>query len=130
MAATVGGALKALIEGLGLGISAYSRRAPAGEKLPYVTILDDVTAAADPWEDGQAQTAVESVQVDLWERLGAESPTILAGLVTGLNGAELGAIGTPAKRIYATALRHWQRVEDPELEQIRHIFDVDLHRQL
>jgi hypothetical protein len=129
MAATSGSALKALIEGLGLQLAAYYRRAPSGETMPYVSIRGPVTAIPDAMEDHQLSTGTESMQVELWEAAGQQSEPRHEGLLAGLHGAQLPNVGTN-KRVYTTLVRHFQSVDDPEAGRVRFIIDVDLLRQL
>jgi hypothetical protein len=131
LAATSSGALKATIEGLGFGISAYRDQPPPGQALPYVVIQERVAMTPDPLEDGALSTGTESVQVDLYETLGAETYAILPGILAGLHGSRLTAsakIGT--KLVYVCLVRNVNRVVDLQMTQVRHIIDVDLEREL
>lgn len=102
MAASTAGALKALIESGGLGISAYRDEAPDGAPLPYVTILERI--ALVPNVDGRfdrdsgPHSANETVQVSLWEQWRdlslphkplTESYTLSDALTRLLDGASL-----------------------------------------
>lgn len=99
MAATTATALKALIEGAGLGLSAYRDRPADDTNLPYVTIAEELALVPDG-EDGVLDPdvdhiATETVQVDLWQRYlndaGAvvESFTLPKQLRRALQGASL-----------------------------------------
>lgn len=101
MAASTAGALKALIEAGGLGISAHRDEAPANSTLPYITILERIALVPDRsnarFDHGAgAQAGNETVQVDLWERWRDpatkalnESYTLSDALVRLLDGASL-----------------------------------------
>lgn len=132
MAQTTSGALKAKIESLGLSISAYRDQAPPGQALPYVVIQEAVTTAPDPMEDGQLTTGAEAVQIDVWQEMGSETYTLVPGLLAGLHGAQLGSIGTPAKRAYVCLVRNHLRTTDIALEpaRVRDIIDLDVLREL
>lgn len=107
MAATTAGALKALIEGLGLGISAYRDRAPEGAALPYVTIVEGISLVPDgtvtAFEEGGDPGVREVAQVSLWQQYRdpvtnaiTESFTLPPALIRGLHGAVLTASPTHA----------------------------------
>jgi hypothetical protein len=128
MAATTAGALKAKIESLGLGISAYRDQPPAGQAKPYVSIQESIAMTPDSLEDGHLTTGAELVQVEVYETLGAEDYALLQGITAGLHGARLASIGT--KLVYAALVRNVIRDVDLQNTQIRHIIDVDVLREL
>lgn len=101
MAASTAGALKALIEAGGFGISAYRDEAPGGTAPPYVTILERIALVPDGI-DGRYDRASgphsgrETVQVDIWEQWRdptthalTESYTLSDALTRLLDGAAL-----------------------------------------
>lgn len=71
MAASTAGALKAYLEGLGLGVSVFRDEAPAGQKLPYITVREEIANVPDRDGDyGDAtveHTTAETVQIDVWQ---------------------------------------------------------------
>lgn len=101
MAASTSGALKALIEGAGLGIAAYRDEAPDATALPYVTIFERIALVPNGIDgrydrDSGPHTGNETVQVSLWEqwrdpttRALSESYTLSDALVRLLDGAAL-----------------------------------------
>lgn len=101
MAASTAGAIKALVEGAGLGVPAYRDEAPAHSTLPYVTIIERIALIPDGIDgrfdrDSGPHTGRETVQVDLWEQwrnpsTGAvsESYTLSDALTRLLDGAAL-----------------------------------------
>ncbi len=134
MSATTAGALKALIEGLGLSLSAYRDEAPAGTAPPYVTITEELTLVADPIEDGAANTVVETVQVDLWQLwhnpttgLVAESYTLAPALRKGMDGVRLNLIGTSLP--YVALVRHSMRMLEVDENIVHHAITVEVFRQ-
>lgn len=128
MAATTAGALKAKLESLGLGISAYRDQPPPGQALPYVVIGESISLIPDPLEDGQLTTGTEQVQVDLYEQLGLENYALAAGIEAGLHGQRLALVG--AKLVYVVLVRNRTRTVDLQLAWVRHIIDVDVLREL
>lgn len=135
MAASTAGALKALIESLGLGISAYRDEPPSSSTTrPYVTITEELTMVADPSEDGKAGTVVETVQVDLWQDWHnlqngnlAESYTLAPALRRGIDGARLALIGTAVS--YIALVRHSLRQLEAEENLVHHALTVEVMRQ-
>lgn len=133
MASTTAGALKALIESLGLSLSAYRDEAPAGTTRPYVTISEELTLVADPSEDGAAATVVETAQVDLWQDWHdttsggrAESYTLAPALRRGLDGARLVAVGTSIP--YTALVRHTARMVEAPENLVHHAMTVEVFR--
>ena len=131
MASTTGGALKAKIESLGLGLAAYRDQPPPGHALPLVVIQESIAITPDPLEDGQLTTGAEQVQVDLFETLGSEDSALARGIIAGLHGARLNSIGSaPARLVYVVLVRGKNRVIDLQMTQVRHIIDLDVLREL
>lgn len=135
MAATTAGALKALIESLGLSLSAYRDEAPAGTARPYVTIIEEIALIADSSEDGKAGTAVETAQVDLWQNWHnpttgavAESYTLAPALKRGIDGARLALIGTSVA--YTALVRHSLRMVEVDENLVHHALTVEVYRQV
>lgn len=134
MAATTAGALKALIESLGLGISAYRDEAPAGTTRPYVTIIEEIALVTDPSEDGVGATVVETCQIDLWQDWHnsttggvAESYTLAPALRRGIDGARLALIGSALT--YQALVRHTLRQVEPVENVVHHAMTVEVFRQ-
>lgn len=136
MALTSSGALKAQIESLGLGISAYRDEPPAGTLRPYVTITEEIALVPDSLEDGTMTTGVETAQVDLWQNWhdptsGAvvENYNLAPALKRGLHGVRLGGlIGT--KVIYMAAVRTSLRLPEPAANVVHHSLTVEIWREL
>ncbi len=131
MAQTTSAALKTKIESLGLSLAAYRDQASETATLPYVVIHEAISTTPDPLEDGQLTTGAEQVQVDLFEQLGSETYALAPGIAAGLHGQRLASIGSsPAKVVYVCLIRNRTRVVDLQFNQVRHIFDVDVLREL
>jgi hypothetical protein len=71
MAATTAAAVKAYLEGLGLGVPVFRDEAPAKQSLPYITVREDVANVpdldGDQGDPDAEHTTAETVQVDLWQ---------------------------------------------------------------
>jgi hypothetical protein len=134
LSATTAGALKALIESLGLSLSAYRDEATAGTARPYVTILEELAMTADPSEDGKAGTVVEMIQIDLWQDWHnqttgdiAENYTLAPALRRGIDGVRLALIGTSVT--YIALVRHSLRMVEPDENLIHNALTVEVYRQ-
>jgi hypothetical protein len=70
MAATVGGALKALLEGAGLGIAVYRDEVPEDEPYPHVVVHEALAIVPEPefnqHDDPQGHVR-ETVSIDIWQ---------------------------------------------------------------
>lgn len=134
MAASTAGALKAKIESLGLGISAYRDRAPEGHALPYVQIIESVSTVPGPIEDHALGVGTELVQIDLFQtwrdaqHAPAESYTLPGALLAGLEGAQIVNIGS--KRVYTVFVRNMRRMLEEDNNVVHYAIDVDLKREL
>lgn len=71
MSASTSGAIKARLEGAGLGVSVYRDRAPEGATLPYLTVSEALFVtperAFNQWDDPEGHVS-ERVQVDVWQQ--------------------------------------------------------------
>jgi len=124
-----------LVESLGLGISAYGDRPPQQQKRPYVVVLEEIHLMPDPFEDGQATTGVEMIQVDLyqdWRDLSSgkllEDYTLAPRLRRGLHGARTAKIGTLI--VYVLRLTGSIRLLDEPGNEVHHALTVDVWREL
>jgi|SRR5215472_1956782 len=81
MPVTTGALLKAYLETQGLGYAVYADQPIPQPRRPYVVALDEMSMVPDPWEDGKANTVVETVQLDLYQDW-----RDLDGRVTGRKG--------------------------------------------
>jgi hypothetical protein len=144
---TPGGALKSWIDAQALGVNVHVRHAPADEALPYITIIEGISAPVESRDDGGRAAGggtlvAEELQVDLWMReldmtAGADAGAVLEDytlpyrLAAILDGAQLGTFGSPARRIYACLLSDGPSelpdATDPNL--IRKVYTVTLHRE-
>lgn len=71
MAASLGGAIKALLESQGLGVPVFRDRAPANQSLPYVVVYEGIAVvpevAFNAYDDPEGHVS-ELVQVSLYQQ--------------------------------------------------------------
>lgn len=145
MAATTAGAIKAVVEGGGLGVPAFRNAAPTREDangnkvvavpLPYVTVQDEValTPAADgPYDRDVTHNVREVVQVDLWQRWRddtgkvAEDYALPGALRRLLHGAPL----PPAPgRVYGCRVTGSVRLVEPDTNVVHHALTLTIDRR-
>lgn len=104
MAASSSGAIKALLESAGLGISVYRDTAPPDQGLPYVTVQEGISLVPEPAFsvfDDAAHHVTEEVQVNVWQqwrnpstRAVTESYTLPDAVTAVLVGGLLTALPT------------------------------------
>jgi hypothetical protein len=136
MPATTANALKSLVEGLGLGLSAFRDGGSESAVLPYVTIMEQIALVPDALEDGAASTVLETAQVDLWQAWRSpavtgdvvEDYTLAPALEKGLHGARLALIGTAVT--YAVLVRGAIRTLEREENVVHTALTVEIFRQL
>lgn len=136
MAATSAGAVKAWVEGLGLGLSVFRDDAPQPTALPYVTVMENLTttynADGDLGGSGQ-QTVRELLQVDLWQTWRdstgkvAEQYGLANTLAAKLRGAQLVNVGT--RRVYGVAGVSMQRLLEEDANVVHHAITITIHRE-
>jgi|SRR5215831_12090719 len=136
MPATTANALKALIESLGLGLTAYMDQPPQKTKRPYVTVEQEIAFVPDPLEDAAPTTGVETAQIDLWQNwhdqpgggLVTENYTLAPALRKGVHGQRLASIGTAI--VYIVLVVGSVRVVEPDDNLVHHAITVEIHREL
>lgn len=134
MAATASGSIKAHIESLGLGLSAYRDEAPSKASLPYVTITEGITTVPVRLGDNGREDAVrELVQIDLWEawrtsdnRI-AESYSLARNLAAGLRSWQPTDL---PYRVHSIYLQQQVRTLDREKNEVRNLFQVEIQRDI
>lgn len=127
MAATSAGAVKAIIEGAGLGLAAYRDAMPDLTKLPTVTIDELVSVIperhGDAFQPNGHHGEIEDLRVHLWQRWRgadgrpAETYALTRQLVRALRTAPPFAYGTPGSLVRVWGLRvsgHARIVEDED----------------
>lgn len=137
MSASTAGALKTLIEGASLGVSAYRHRAPEGQAYPHVVIHEAISTTPEPafsqFDDSQDHVN-ELVQVDLWQRWKnedgtlAESYTLADALARVFRGS-----GLPAAPFHVSGLRLLNGpIRQVEVEEnlIHDSYTLEIHRVL
>lgn len=138
MASTTGGALKAYIESLGLGLSAYRDTIPEEATKPYVQIHEGIAISPESSGDfGDMNASIEvreEVQLDLYQAhrndAGAivESYTLPDALARKLRGAHL---ATAPKHVYGVrVLSGPNRFPDDDENVVRHLYTLALARAL
>jgi hypothetical protein len=107
MAASMSGALKAFIEGLGLSLSCFEDRPPESQLPPYAIIHPGVAktpAVAQSTFDtsGSPDPIIETAQVSVWQvwkdgaGASAENRTLVDAVADGLDGSSLLKSGSGA----------------------------------
>lgn len=131
MSATTSGALKAHIEGLGLNMPAYRDRPPAEAAYPHVTIHEAIVItrerSGDQGDPNAHRAVTELAQVDLWQKVGAESYTLPEALIAGIDGAQL---PTAPQRVYGCTVDSMTRLLEIETQLVHHAITVRLRRDL
>ncbi len=137
MAATSSGALKALIEGGGLGLAAYRDAAPEGASPPYVIIHEAISVVPSPSNArydraGTSPTGIETVQVSLWQRWRkpvdgtvGESYSLPDALADLIDGASL---TTAPTHVWGVRFISSVRFVDREQDLTHHALTVELVR--
>lgn len=142
MAATIANALKLLIEGGGLGLSAYRDDTPAGATLPLVLIHEGISVVPDPSNArhdraGGRNQVREQVQVSLWQAWhdaedgnDTESYTLPDALAELLDGAVLPASGSaaPPKHVWGVRLLAAPRIVDRTQNRVHHPMTIEVVR--
>lgn len=134
MSASTGGALKAALEGLALGLPWFRDRAPTGQAYPFGTITEEVSLTVVR----RANAGSELVQVDLWQlarfprghvRAGqvAEDSVLVRRLQARLRGLRLPASPTLS---YQANLEGAVRLTEPDENLVHHALTVRVHREL
>lgn len=135
MSATTGGAIKTLIEGAGLSISAFRERAPEGTAFPYVSIQEAIDLVVDRGGDnGDGTTCTEVVQVDVWQQKRnpttqamTENYTLPGGVIRALHGKTL--LTSPTKT-YGLRVVGAPRVPDTDSNILHDAITVEVKRVL
>lgn len=146
LAAGTYGALKAYIEAQGLGVSIYKDAAPPSTtdpvtkllKVPYCTVVEDVSATSDSREDGGSGSGgssyiTELVQLDLWMNWrdsadkSLEDRVLAASLHRKLDGCTLDLAPT---RVYNVQVQNRIRLVERDNNLIHVAFTLAVRRQL
>lgn len=149
MAASTGGALKALIENAGLGLAAYraddlprDKNGRATVALPCVIIQEElvlVPAGIDNPYDNLNHSGVETVQVSLWQNardpatnVASESFTLPKSLQRLLDGAQFATSGSgaPATRTWGVRFVSSRRIPESASGRVQHAMTIEVVRDL
>lgn len=100
MADNVVDAIAELIEADGVvNQRVWADDAPPNATKPYITIQDAIATGVAVHGDGRTMMLVRLVQVDLWERLDEEDPTVARRLFELLDGRRLLIDGATVTRM-------------------------------
>lgn len=142
MAATTGGALKAYLEGLGLGLPVFRDRVRDGQVPPYAVVLDNLNVSrintGDHGDQAAPVSVEELVQLDLWQLLrfpaghaqagkNAEDYALPETLDRRLSGARLPASPTVT---FGVSVLGWRRLPDPDPNLVHHVYNLVVRREL
>lgn len=138
MAASIAGALKALLESLGLGISVYRDAAPAGQPLPYATVRERISVTkslsgrGDFGDPASKSPVEEQVQVDVWQQWRnpatgalAETYTLARAVTSSLDGAVL---PSPPMQVHGVRLASAVRFVEDDNNLVHDAITVVVHR--
>jgi hypothetical protein len=134
MAATSAGALKAHLEGSGLGLAWFRDEAPEGQALPYGTVRDGISTVPDPDFNplAGARPVAELVQVDLWQewrnqatRTGTENLTKAPAVHAALDGVRLPAAPT---LVFQCAVVDSRRILERDDNVVHNVWTVRIRR--
>lgn len=139
MSATTGGAIKAYLEGQGLGVPVFRDRARKDTPYPYVTVAEELSLTVVQ----RADAAAELVQVDLWQLARHPAGTVVGGvdvsgrlaedsaLVRRLQKAlRRAALMTAPTLTYRAVLEGSVRLPEPDNNLVHHALTVRVHREL
>lgn len=136
MAASLGGAIKQLIEGAGLGLSAYrDDLGPGTPPARYCTISEAVSVTTERLgDDGHDDSVTELVQVDLWQPWRAQAPgdpaedfTLADRLHDALHGARLP--GPPTLVRSCTVDSYLRMPPERDSNLVHHPFTLRIRRE-
>lgn len=136
MAATTAGAIKALVEGAGLGLAVYRDAAPKGTVMPYVTVEEGTGFVADRdglHDDGVDHTVQEFATVHLWQRWRddrgrpADDYALPDRLARSLRATRLPAAPT---LVHGLRLAGRVRLLEVEANVVHHAYTVSIRRVL
>jgi len=142
VAATTAGALKALLEAQGLGISFYRDQAPDTTppvKLPYGTIEDGVSVLAEQSGDfgaGGTLYGTEFARVHIWQEFEdtstnpptrKDSYTLVPAVRRAVHGAVLSAAPT---KVYGCRMAGHTRLLESQNNRVHDVVTVEIRRVL
>lgn len=140
MSVTSSGAVKTIIESAGLGVAAYRDAKPVKDRLPVVTIDENVATTQERDGDTGDPTAdhgeSELMFVHLWEPwraangLAGENYALVVGLKRALRLAPpfvYGPDGAPV-RVYGIRIDGHVRIVEDEANVVHHTITITLRR--
>lgn len=137
MAANTANAIKALLEGLGLGVSVYRDRAPNNIAPPYITVVEAISVVSDPAfnsYDDPEHHIIEQAQVDVWQPWHdaagtgvVETYTLADAVAKALDGTQP---TSPPTRVSGMRLVGMVRLLELDQNIVHHAITVELRRTL
>ncbi len=138
MAATTSGALKAYLEGLGLGVPVFRDEPPVEQQLPYITVRESIANLPDRDGDtGDAtaeHTTAETVQISVWQQWRnpatgrvVEDYALPPAVQRAIRTARLDAAPT---RTYGVQLQGWVRLLERDTNVVQHALTAVVRRVL
>lgn len=137
MAASTSGAVKALLEAQGLGVSVFRDQAVTDATFPYITVSEDISTVPDgvwnAFDDPDGHVS-ELVQVDIWQRdrhpttrALLESYTLSDAVMKALHGSRLA--GAP-KAVSGVVVVDRTRLREPENNIVHTAITLQVRRVL
>ncbi len=138
MAATTAGAVKALLEAQGLGVSVFRDQKPADQNLDtWISVQEDISTVPDgafnAYDDPDGHVS-ELVQVDIWQqarnpttRAVTESYTLVDAVMKALHGVKLPAA---PKNVSGAQVVDRTRLLEPENNIVHTALTVQVRRVL
>lgn len=137
MSATVGGAVKAAVESMGLGLAVYRDRPPPDVQPPYAVVTDGIAQVPErhgDFGDTTERAVDEQAQLDIWQvkrtlaGQPAESYTLVDTVVRRLHGAALPVVGNG--RVYGCSVIGRGRLPDDRANTVRDTLTLRIRRTI
>lgn len=121
MSTSVGGAVVALIRAADTAIAndqLYLDQAPTDVTAPYMTYNDAISITPALKGDAKVIMMGQQMQINLWQAVNDEDPTLLSALVGALDGAQLNIDGSDQRpKVAVTSI---VRLDEPYDERLVH----------
>lgn len=137
MSANTASAIKAHLEGQGLGVAVFRDRRAPKQDLPYITVREDISTVPDgqwnPYADPEGHVS-EVVQVDIWQRRQnpgtedvVESYTLADAVMKSLHGSHLPTAPKPVSGVQVISRN---RIVEFETNTVHTALTVQVRRTL
>jgi hypothetical protein len=113
-AQTLGGAVRTTVMGDGTGPIAqkmFLNSAPEGTLPPFATYNDDTSTTPSHSGDGKVLFYTRTIQIDIWQTVDNEDPSIPVTIRERLNGAVVDVVGMPNKMLLTVVSNN--RIPEP-----------------